>query len=237
HAHIQMARELGMNPRKFGSLDNQRQERWKAPLPDFIESLYFDRFNKDNPDSVVSIEEIAKTRLGKKEQKRHARIEVADAGKPTTGANAQRVAQVQPVGAAINLPSAFLEALRRWGADDGHIDAIGIVGSYATGTATEGSDVDVVALTSKPKALLSRKGWSARFGEVLAIETEEWGAITSLRVWYQNGLEVEFGIGRPSWASVPPDEGTAQVVRDGLKIIYDPGHLLSRLSKHVTGAA
>ena len=80
HAHIQMARELGMNPRKFGSLDNHRQESWKAPLPDFIESLYFDRFNKDRPDSVVSVEEIAKTRLGKKEQKRQARTGVADAG-------------------------------------------------------------------------------------------------------------------------------------------------------------
>ena len=80
HAHIQMARELGMNPRKFGSLGNHRQESWKAPLTDFIESLYFDRFNKDKPGSFVSIEEIAKIRLGKKKQKRQARIGVGDAG-------------------------------------------------------------------------------------------------------------------------------------------------------------
>jgi len=31
HAHIQMARELGMNPRNFGSLANDRQEPWKLP--------------------------------------------------------------------------------------------------------------------------------------------------------------------------------------------------------------
>ena len=35
--HIQMARELGMNPKKFGSLANHKQEKWKAPLPEFIE--------------------------------------------------------------------------------------------------------------------------------------------------------------------------------------------------------
>ncbi|MFH0924317.1 MAG: hypothetical protein V1872_01575 [bacterium] len=38
--HIQMARELGMNPKKFGGLANHKQERWKLPLPEFIEELY-----------------------------------------------------------------------------------------------------------------------------------------------------------------------------------------------------
>lgn len=37
HAQVQMARELGMNPRKLGKLANHRQEPWKAPLPQFIE--------------------------------------------------------------------------------------------------------------------------------------------------------------------------------------------------------
>ena len=37
--HIQMARELGMNPKKFGGLANHKQEKWKSPLPDFIEDL------------------------------------------------------------------------------------------------------------------------------------------------------------------------------------------------------
>ena len=35
--HIQMAKELGMNPRKFGKIDNHKQEQWKAPLPEFID--------------------------------------------------------------------------------------------------------------------------------------------------------------------------------------------------------
>ena len=50
--HIQMARELGMNPKKFGSLANHKQERWKAPLPEFIEDLYYKRFKKDKPDVI-----------------------------------------------------------------------------------------------------------------------------------------------------------------------------------------
>jgi hypothetical protein len=58
HTHVQMARELGLNPKKLGKIGNSRQEPWKAPLPDFIEELYFKRFGKTRPDKVVSIEEM-----------------------------------------------------------------------------------------------------------------------------------------------------------------------------------
>ena len=70
HEQIQMARELGMNPKKFGSLANHKQEPWKAPLPDFIESLYYKRFRKEHPDQVKSIERTFKDRNMKKEEKK-----------------------------------------------------------------------------------------------------------------------------------------------------------------------
>jgi hypothetical protein len=57
NAHVQMARELGMNPKKLGKMDNHRQEPWKAPLPEFIERLYEKRFGRTRPESVVSIED------------------------------------------------------------------------------------------------------------------------------------------------------------------------------------
>ena len=70
HAHIQMARELGLNPRKFGKIANHRQESWKAPLPVFIEDIYFKRFKKRRPDNIKSIEKILKDRLRSKERRR-----------------------------------------------------------------------------------------------------------------------------------------------------------------------
>jgi hypothetical protein len=66
-----MARELGMNPRKLGKLDNHDQEPWKLPLPAFIQSLYKKHFGKDRPDVVHSIEE----RVRLLEQKKAARRE------------------------------------------------------------------------------------------------------------------------------------------------------------------
>ena len=52
---IQMARELGMNPKKLGKLDNHKQEPWKAPLPEFIEAAYRKRFKRDRPNQVTPI--------------------------------------------------------------------------------------------------------------------------------------------------------------------------------------
>ncbi|SFU25982.1 hypothetical protein SAMN05192563_10455 [Paraburkholderia aspalathi] len=60
HTHIQMARELGMNPRKFGSLANDQQEPWKRPLAEFIAHCYHKRFGRTTPEHVQSLEEVAK---------------------------------------------------------------------------------------------------------------------------------------------------------------------------------
>ena len=57
HAHVQMARELGLNPTKLGKLDNHPQEQWKLSLRAFVEHLYEKRFGKARPDAVVSVEE------------------------------------------------------------------------------------------------------------------------------------------------------------------------------------
>ncbi|KAA6299919.1 MAG: hypothetical protein EZS26_003937 [Candidatus Ordinivivax streblomastigis] len=74
--HVQMARELGLNPDKLGKIDNHKQETWKAPLPQFIEEIYFKRFKREEPLSVKSLKEIlaedkAKAEKKKKEKKKN----------------------------------------------------------------------------------------------------------------------------------------------------------------------
>jgi hypothetical protein len=69
-AHIQMARELGMNPKKFGKIANEKQEPWKEPLPVFIERIYVEHFDRERPTDVKSIEELARAREQKKKEKR-----------------------------------------------------------------------------------------------------------------------------------------------------------------------
>ena len=75
HAHVQMARELGLNPAKLGKIDNHRQEPWKAPLPEFIESLYEKSFGRRSPEKVLSLEELARERARKEQARREAKAQ------------------------------------------------------------------------------------------------------------------------------------------------------------------
>ena len=81
HTHVQMARELGMNPKKLGKLDNHKREPWKAPLPVFIEACYVKRFKKDRPDQVHSIEDIIKIDAQKRAAKKQNKQIRCDAAK------------------------------------------------------------------------------------------------------------------------------------------------------------
>ncbi len=85
HAHIQMARELGMNPKKFGKLDNHRQEKWKAPLPIFIEDLYSKRFGKDRPENVRSIEQTVKDKKQKQLERKQRKLREKEESQQKSG--------------------------------------------------------------------------------------------------------------------------------------------------------
>jgi len=68
HAHIQMARELGTNPKKFGSLANERQEPWKAPLRKFIARCYRKSFGRSEPKQVRSLEQPIEADEGRRQR-------------------------------------------------------------------------------------------------------------------------------------------------------------------------
>lgn len=87
HAQVQMARELGLNPKSLGKLDNHKQQPWKVPLPEFIEHLYFKRFGLDRPDSVRSLEDVLAAEESKKSRKREQKV-----ARLQTGVETQSVA-------------------------------------------------------------------------------------------------------------------------------------------------
>jgi hypothetical protein len=71
-----MARDLGLNPKKLGKLDNHRQEPWKLPLPAFIEHLYRKRFGK-GPPQCGALPRRPPARARKQENSRALHLKVA----------------------------------------------------------------------------------------------------------------------------------------------------------------
>jgi hypothetical protein len=102
HGQIQMARELGMNPKKFGKLANHRQERWKLPLAQFVEELYFKRFGRPRPERVLPLEEWAQERKRKKQEKKEQREQRLEQKAQTLGAETQTSCSTGTPDGAVN---------------------------------------------------------------------------------------------------------------------------------------
>lgn len=115
----------------------------------------------------------------------------------------------------------FFKKVEKWASKNDDIEALIVVGSYARGEARADSDIDLVIITTNPETYLSNN-FFCDFGKVKEFKKEDWGRVTSLRVWYEdNGLEVEFGITTPIWAERPLDAGTFKVLSDGFRVIVD----------------
>jgi predicted nucleotidyltransferase len=88
----------------------------------------------------------------------------------------------------------FLNMFVNWASAQEEMQAVALVGSYARGTARDDSDIDLILLTEEPQRYLEEVKWIERFGLVQKHQAEDYGKLISIRVWYQNGVEVEYGI-------------------------------------------
>ena len=123
----------------------------------------------------------------------------------------------------------FLFEFKRWVATEADIHAVALIGSHARNTATAESDVDLIVVVSPPNIYLEHKQWISLFGSVVREQTEDYGKCRSLRVWYDEGFQVEYGFVDESWAALPLDAGTRAIVSEGMKIMYERKPLLSLL--------
>lgn len=120
----------------------------------------------------------------------------------------------------------FIKDVKAWAIQDKHIECILLVGSYARGTQKNTSDIDLCILTTNKKQMVETQDFPTLFGTIKKLQTEYYGACTSIRVWYQSGLEVEFGLVDPTWIMTPLDEGTSKVLQDGYRVIIDKNNYL-----------
>ena len=120
----------------------------------------------------------------------------------------------------------FIEDFMRWATKRRDIRAAALVGSYAREEMEEDSDVDLVIITETPRRYITNTEWTRVFGRPIAKKVEDYGKLTSLRVWYESGLEIEYGFAARDWIQTPLDEGTQKVIDDGLRVLFEKEKLL-----------
>ncbi len=131
-------------------------------------------------------------------------------------------------------PDELIAKVVEWSQRDQRVSAAAVCGSHARGDAKSGSDVDFCILTAAPASLLDERSWIRELGDDARIvgPVEDYNLVQSIRVFY-GSTEAEFGVTDAAWALLPIDEQTARVIRDGLRILYDPEGALAMAVEHV----
>lgn len=122
----------------------------------------------------------------------------------------------------------LVKAVALWAENHVDIVSVALVGSHARGNARVDSDVDLVLQCASPARYLEDLSWISEFGVAKDVSVEDYGVVQSVRVFYEDGPEVEYGITSSEWATLPLDEGTLKVLRDGVKVLLDRDGSLNR---------
>ncbi len=129
----------------------------------------------------------------------------------------------------------WLNQFKDWASNHDDVLAALLVGSHTRGMASDDSDIDLILICETPQRYLEDEAWLQYFGHVLEVQDEDWGLVQSKRVFYDNGIEVEFGLTTAQWAAAHPvDTGTQAVVANGAEILTDPKGMLESLLRAVS---
>ena len=95
------------------------------------------------------------------------------------------------------------------------------MGFHARGGDQQDSDIDLVLLCTEYESYLEDVSWINDFGKPVSVRLEDYDKLTSVRTFYEEGPEVEFGFTQLDWLVLPLDVGTIGVLRNGFQIVYD----------------
>lgn len=123
----------------------------------------------------------------------------------------------------------LLVDFKEWSEQESHIKGVAVVGSFARGDFHSNSDVDLTIISTNKDLTLEVIKNDFNFGDIESFTLEEWGILTSLRIFYDNGLEVEYGVVTDQWVNEPLDEGTKNVVKNGFKVITEKENIFYRV--------
>ena len=133
----------------------------------------------------------------------------------------------------------LLDAVIAWASKRSDIVGLALVGSHARNAATAESDVDLMLLTSVPRAFRESPAWLLEIDwPSLNLSVNSWhdaqyGVVWSRHVELNNGVTVEFSFAHPSWAATSPcDLGTKAVLSGGCRVLFDPQRLLQNVVNH-----
>ena len=133
----------------------------------------------------------------------------------------------------------ILTEVSNWATRRSEITAAALVGSWASDQAQLDAGIDLMFLTVSPSLFRQDHNWVNEIPwSIVGTQIYDWqdqdrGMVWSRHLALEDGMEVKFSFGFPSWASIDlVDFDTVRVIA-GCRILYDPENLLAQLINKV----
>ena len=123
----------------------------------------------------------------------------------------------------------FLKVFLQWVESQRLVEVAILVGPHARGGVRQDSDIDLVLLCTEYESYLEDVSWINDFDKPVSVRLKDYGKLTSVCVFYEEGPQVEFGFTQLDWLVLPLDAGTVGVLRNGFQIVYDRSRKYSAL--------
>ncbi len=134
----------------------------------------------------------------------------------------------------------ILTEVSNWATRRSEIMAAALVGTWANDTAQMDAGINLMFLTVSPSLFRQDYNWINEIPwSIVGTQIHDWqdqdrGAVWSRHLSLQDGTELKFSFGLPSWASIDlVNFDTARVISVGCRILYDPQNLLGQLINKV----
>jgi hypothetical protein len=134
---------------------------------------------------------------------------------------------------------ALMEAIAAWVQAHSDLKSLGLVGSWARDDWRPDSDLDLLIIADDPTIYRFSYDWPYRLPlpemfRVLSHTDVAYGAVWSRHLFLQPKAELELTFCTVGWASTGPiDDGTRDIVVNGLRVIVDKEGHLQRLTEAV----
>lgn len=130
-------------------------------------------------------------------------------------------------------PEKYIKEVKQWASSCVTVQALALIGSHARNEAKPDSDIDFLIICDDKSKLIDDIAWVNKFGEVISCTKEEWGIVTSIRVSYRDGQEIEFGLAPLNWVDITFGDKIPEGISDRIKILIDDNNILGKLKKAV----
>ncbi|WP_053375902.1 hypothetical protein [Paenibacillus sp. FJAT-27812] len=121
----------------------------------------------------------------------------------------------------------------KWAGEQSHIAGIALVGPCADDENEEDSNLSFLLISDKKTKTLEAILHQFPFEPIEQATKEEWGLLTSFRIEYASGMEVEYGVAGEEWLRLPLDQEMGDTVMKGFKVIWDREELFVQIIRYI----